>query len=99
MSKNVRLNLVYGGALLSALLVLILVGFLRNDAIGYAVWMITAVVGGVLVLWQKNRLDTSWVWILLFFTAGFGFPIGVLCLKTREKDLTNDHQATGCDLH
>ena len=92
-----RLNLVYGAALSIALVVLIVIGFIDNNVLGYAVWMITAIVGGVLVLWQKNRLNTSWVWILLVFTAGFGFPIGVLCLKPKEKDLSNE--ATGRDQH
>ena len=86
MSKNMRLNLVYGAALSIALVVLILVGFVGNNVLGYVVWMVTAIAGGVLVLWQKNRLNTSWVWILLLFTAGFGFPVAVLCLKAKEKD-------------
>ena len=90
MSKNIKLNLVYGAALLIALVILIVVGFINNNALGYVVWMITAILGGVLTLWQKNRLDTSWVWILLLFTAGFGFPIAVLCLKAKEKDLSKE---------
>lgn len=94
MGKNMRLSLVYGAALPIALVVLIVVGFVSNNVIGYLVWMITAVVGGMLVLWQKNRLDTGWGWILLFLTAGFGFPIAVLCLKAKEKDLTNTNEAT-----
>ena len=86
MSKNMRLNLIYGAALAIALVSLILVGFMADDALGYVVWMLTAIVGGVLVLWQKRRLSTGWIWILLAFTAGFGFPIAVLCLKAKEED-------------
>jgi len=84
MSKNMRLNLIYGAALAIALVILILVGFVGDNALGYVVWMITAILGGILVLWRKHRLNTGWIWILLFFTAGFGFPIGVLCLKAEE---------------
>jgi len=86
MSKSMRLNLIYGAALAIALVILILVGFMADDALGYVVWMLTAIVGGVLVLWQKRRLSTGWIWILLAFTAGFGFPIAVLCLKAKEED-------------
>ncbi len=86
MSKNMRLNLIYGAALAIALAILILVGFVGNNVLGYVVWIITAVLGGVLVLWQKRRLSTGWIWILLAFTAGFGFPIAVLCLKAEEGD-------------
>lgn len=85
MSRNMRLNLVYGVALSIALVILIVVGFINNNALGYVVWMVTAVLGGVLVLWLKRRLSTGWIWILLAFTAGFGFPIAVLCLKPREE--------------
>ena len=97
MSKNMRLNLVYGAALSIALVVLILVGFIGNNALGYIIWMVTAIVGGFLVLWQKNRLNTGWLWILLIFTAGFGFPIAVLCLRAKEKD--SDNGATGSASH
>jgi len=84
MSRNMKLNLSYGAALAIALVILILVGFVGDNALGYVVWMVTAVLGGILVLWQKRRLNTGWIWFLLFFTAGFGFPIGVLCLRAEE---------------
>jgi len=84
MSANKTLNLIYGAALLGALVILIVVGFIGNNVLGYIVWMIVAILGGVLTLWQKHRLGTWWVWLLLFFTAGFGFPIAVLCLKAKD---------------
>jgi len=71
--------------LVVALAVLIIVGFINNNVAGYIVWMSVAVLGGILVLWQKGQLGTMWVYYLLIFTAGFGFPIAVLCLKEKRE--------------
>jgi hypothetical protein len=80
-----HLNWTYGIVLLLALVFLIYVGFIQNNVIGYIVYISIACIGGILVLWRKRRLNTTWVWILLVLSNGFGFPIGVLCLKSKKE--------------
>lgn len=76
-----HLNWTYGVALLIGIAILIYVGFIQNNAIGLLAYFIVAIGGGFLVLWAKKRLNVSWIYILLIFSIGLGFPIAVLCLR------------------
>ena len=79
-----HLNWVYTLVLLIGLAVLIPVGFIQGNVIGYIVYISITAVGGFLVLWGKRRLDVSWVYWVFVFTSGFGFPIAVLCLRNKR---------------
>ena len=79
-----HLNWTYGLVLLVGIAILIYVGFIQNNVIGYIVYISIAIVGGFLMLWAKSRLNVGWVYIVLFFSNGFGFPIAVLCLKNKR---------------
>lgn len=85
MTKNTTINLVYAITLFIGLIALVVIGFYMNDVTGYIIYMVISVLCGIVALVQKHRAGVWWVWLLLWLSAGFGFPIAVLCLKAREK--------------
>ena len=94
-----HLNWTYGFALLIGIAILIYVGFIQNSAIGYIVYISVAIAGGFLVLWAKKRLPwgmgssgVSWLYPVLVFTSGLGFPIAVLCLKNKRETKLSETQ-------
>lgn len=85
MSKNTQMNLIYLVVLVPCIILLVVVGFAMNNVIGYLAYLAITIIVGLIVLWQKQRLTVWWIWLILWFSAGFGFPIAVLCLGTKEK--------------
>jgi hypothetical protein len=85
MSKNTIINIIYLVILAIGLIVLGVVGFYMNNVIGYIIYIIISISFGILVLIQKHRANTWWVWVLLWVSAGFAFPIAVLCLKYEDR--------------
>jgi len=81
-----HLNWTYGLGAIIGLIILIYVGFLQNNVIGYIVYISTVGIGGILTLWAKGRLRTYWVYILLWISAGLLFPIAVICLKNKNQN-------------
>lgn len=85
-----HLNWYYGLALLIGLVISTIGVIGDGSAVAWLVYITVAVVGGLLVLWCKQRLSVlwekqimglSWVFILLVLSSGLGFPIAVLCFK------------------
>lgn len=76
-----HLNWTYGIALIIGLIVLAVVGFVFNNAIGYIVYIVITFVGGELVLWRKNRFGEYPLLVLLPPI----FAVVVLCVDTKEK--------------
>jgi hypothetical protein len=90
-----HLNWTYAVTLLIGVIILVYVGFIKNNVAGYVVYISIAIVGGFLVLWAKGRLNVLWVYIVLVLSNGFGFPIAVLCLNSHMSRKTIIKKLTG----
>jgi len=85
MSKNAIINMLYAVTLIIGLVALGILGFYLNNVIGYIIYMAISIVCGIIALAQKHRLNVWWVWVLLWLSAGFAFPVAVLCLKYKDR--------------
>ena len=85
MSKTTIINLLYLVTLIIGLIALSVLGFYLNDVTGFIIYIAISIVCGIVALIQKHRIRTWWIWVLLYLSAGFAFPIAVLCLKYKDR--------------
>ena len=80
-----HLNLTYTLCLMVGLIPLILIGFVRNSGLGYAVWAAILFLASWWTLEQKGR-SLSYMW-LVGFVPVVGIPL-LLCLSDKKQDTT-----------
>ncbi len=78
---NKHVNLSYTAIIVVALLFLFLEGFVRNNVMGYYVWMVLLLVSSWWILWRKGRSPLYLV--LTVLVTAVGIPI-LLYLSNRR---------------
>ena len=79
---NEHVNLTYISVILVGLVFLILEGFMRNNVMGYYLWLFLLLMGSWWTLWRKGR---SYLYLALpMLVAVVGIPV-LLCLTSKRE--------------
>lgn len=89
MSTIRKVNIIYGLMWLLSFAIMFAIGVTTDSVTVYLTLFFTylgvCVLGGIVVIYQKHKLDTWWLWILLVVSPGFFFPIAALSISPKRR--------------
>jgi hypothetical protein len=80
-----HINWTYGLVLLVALIIGTWLALTGHWVVGLITYLVIVIISSPAVLAVKGIKAPWWIYLLFVLSTGLGFPIAVLCLRSKEK--------------